>query len=86
MKSNRQAVILEIISTEAIETQNQLMHALELRGIHTTQATLSRDIRDMHLNLEAPAQNQTHHNLHCKSTTLKTRRNRTFRYTYNCRC
>ena len=49
MKSNRQAVILEIISTEAIETQNQLMHALELRGIHTTQATLSRDIRDMHL-------------------------------------
>ena len=52
MKSNRQAVILEIISTEAIETQNQLMHALELRGIHTTQATLSRDIRDMHLSKE----------------------------------
>jgi transcriptional regulator of arginine metabolism len=49
MKSNRQAVILEIISNEAIETQNQLMHALELRGIHTTQATLSRDIRDMRL-------------------------------------
>ena len=47
MKSNRQAVILEIISTEAIETQNQLMHALELRGIHTTQATLSRDIREV---------------------------------------
>lgn len=53
MKSNRQNVILEIISNEEIETQNQLMHALELRGIRTTQATLSRDIRDMHLTKEA---------------------------------
>ena len=52
MKSNRQTVILEIIATEVIETQNQLMHALEARGIHTTQATLSRDIRDMHLTKE----------------------------------
>ena len=52
MKNNRQSVILEIIATEDIETQNQLMHALELRGIKTTQATLSRDIRDMHLTKE----------------------------------
>jgi transcriptional regulator of arginine metabolism len=52
MKSNRQAVILEIISTEVIETQNQLMHALESRGIHTTQATLSRDMHDLHLTKE----------------------------------
>ena len=52
MKSNRQAIILEIISGEPIETQNQLMHALEERGIRTTQATLSRDIRDMHLSKE----------------------------------
>lgn len=52
MKSNRQNVILEIISSEEIETQNQLMHALEVRGIRTTQATLSRDIRDMHLTKE----------------------------------
>ena len=52
MKSNRQAVILEIISTKTIETQNQLMQELETRGIHTTQATLSRDIRDMHLTKE----------------------------------
>ena len=52
MKSNRQSVILEIIATQEIETQNQLMHALEQRGIRTTQATLSRDIRDMHLTKE----------------------------------
>ena len=52
MKNNRQTVILEIIATEEIETQNQLMHALERHGIKTTQATLSRDIRDMHLTKE----------------------------------
>ncbi len=52
MKTNRQAVILEILSTEDIETQNQLMQALQKRGIRTTQATLSRDIRDMHLSKE----------------------------------
>ena len=52
MKSNRQSVILEIIATQEIETQNQLLHALQQRGIRTTQATLSRDIRDMHLTKE----------------------------------
>ncbi len=52
MKSNRQAVILEIISTEPIETQYQLIQALEKRGIHTTQATLSRDMHDLHLSKE----------------------------------
>jgi transcriptional regulator of arginine metabolism len=52
LKNNRQTVILEIIATEEIETQNQLMHALERHGIKTTQATLSRDIRDMHLTKE----------------------------------
>ena len=51
MKNNRQTVILEIIATEEIETQNQLMHALERHGIKTTQATLSRDIRDMHVSV-----------------------------------
>jgi transcriptional regulator of arginine metabolism len=49
MKNERQSIILEIIEKETIETQNQLMYALEKRGIRTTQATLSRDIRDMHL-------------------------------------
>ena len=53
MKKNRHRVILEIIETQEIQTQNQLMHALEQRGITTTQATLSRDIHDMHLTKEA---------------------------------
>ena len=49
MKLGRQSVIMEIISERDIETQNQLMEALAERGVKSTQATLSRDIRDMRL-------------------------------------
>ncbi|MGI5970317.1 MAG: arginine repressor [Oscillospiraceae bacterium] len=49
MKSKRQKIILEIISSKDIETQHQLLKELESRGFHTTQATVSRDIKDMHL-------------------------------------
>ena len=49
MKTTRQNVILSIIEKENIETQNQLMSALAKRGIKSTQATLSRDIRELHL-------------------------------------
>ena len=49
MKPGRQSVILEIINQQDIETQNQLMEALRARGIKSTQATLSRDIKDMRL-------------------------------------
>lgn len=49
MKNNRQAKILEIISTKDIETQFQLLDELKKCGVSTTQATVSRDIKDMHL-------------------------------------
>ncbi len=49
MKLGRQSVIMEIISERDIETQNQLMDALAERGVKSTQATLSRDIREMRL-------------------------------------
>lgn len=49
MKSTRQNVILSIIEQQEIETQNQLMEALAQRGIKSTQATLSRDIKELHL-------------------------------------
>lgn len=49
MKLDRQSVIMEIIKAQSIETQNQLLEALAARGIRSTQATLSRDIRDLHL-------------------------------------
>jgi len=49
MKNNRQSMILEIISQENIETQEQLLSRLQERGIRSTQATISRDIKQMHL-------------------------------------
>lgn len=49
MKSGRQGTILRIVSEQSIETQNQLMDELKKRGITATQATLSRDIRELRL-------------------------------------
>ncbi|MCD7903839.1 MAG: arginine repressor [Oscillospiraceae bacterium] len=49
MKSERQKKILEIIARENVETQNQLIEALSKEGVVSTQATLSRDIRELHL-------------------------------------
>ncbi|MBE6995940.1 MAG: arginine repressor [Ruminococcaceae bacterium] len=49
MKNNRQSMILEIISQENIETQEQLLARLQEKGITSTQATISRDIKQMHL-------------------------------------
>ena len=49
MKNDRQSIILEIISDENIETQEQLLERLQARGITSTQATISRDIKQMHL-------------------------------------
>ena len=49
MKPGRQSIILEIISKQNIGTQNQLLEALAERGIKSTQATLSRDMKDMRL-------------------------------------
>lgn len=55
MKPERQTVILDIISQNDIETQNQLLQALDERGVKSTQATLSRDIKDMRLVKELSA-------------------------------
>ncbi len=54
MKNDRQSMILEIISQENIETQEQLLARLQERGISSTQATISRDIKQMHL-IKEPA-------------------------------
>ena len=49
MKSARQIAILEIISECAIETQEDLADALRQRGYQVTQATVSRDIKELRL-------------------------------------
>jgi transcriptional regulator of arginine metabolism len=49
MKSSRQVAILEIISNQAVETQEDLAEELGKRGFQVTQATVSRDIKEMKL-------------------------------------
>ena len=49
MKRTRQEKILELISERAIETQTDLTNALRAAGIRTTQASVSRDIRELGL-------------------------------------
>lgn len=46
-KQGRQFAIREIVSTVGIRSQEQLRKLLGRRGIRVTQATLSRDLRDL---------------------------------------
>ena len=49
MKSKRQQEILHIIEECDVETQDQLLSELRERGVQSTQATISRDIKELHL-------------------------------------
>src|SRR5262245_51798573 len=49
MKSRRQAVILELVDREALHSQERLRRRLQQRGFETTQATISRDIKELGL-------------------------------------
>lgn len=49
MKRQRHRMILEIIENQAIETQEALSEALRKYGFDVTQATVSRDIKELRL-------------------------------------
>lgn len=49
MKNARQSEILNIIQENDVETQEQLLAQLKLRGYSATQATISRDIKELRL-------------------------------------
>ena len=49
MKSERHAMILNLIETTNVETQEELADMLKQRGICVTQATVSRDIKELRL-------------------------------------
>lgn len=49
MKEKRQAAILRIVREQAVETQQQLAQRLREEGIEVTQATVSRDIKELRL-------------------------------------
>ena len=49
MKARRQAAVLDIVSRDAVRSQEQLRQHLFSRGFDVTQATLSRDIKELGL-------------------------------------
>ncbi len=49
MKNGRHKKIVEIVSNQAVETQDELAGLLEQAGFRVTQATVSRDIRELKL-------------------------------------
>ena len=49
MKNHRQNKIIELITTQNIETQEQLLKALQDCGFQSTQATVSRDIKELRI-------------------------------------
>ncbi len=54
MKTQRHSAIRELLVTTAVANQDELRRRLAGRGIHVTQATLSRDIRELKL-MKGPA-------------------------------
>ena len=55
MKTQRQAKIMEIISKTNVETQEQLLSLLQEAGFTGTQATISRDIKELRIVKELTA-------------------------------
>ena len=66
MKSKRQSMILEIIGSKDIETQEQLLDELQRRGLVSTQATISRDIKELRIVKEL-----THNGMYRYTSSLK---------------
>ena len=81
MKSQRQAKIMEIISTTNVETQEQLLQALEEAGFRSTQATISRDIKELRIVKELTSLGTYRYTTSAKElpSTFSTRLNTIFR-------
>ena len=71
MKNERQTQLLQIISEESIETQEQLLERLQARGIKSTQATISRDIKQLHLVKEPTGHGRYRYAVSAQKTKIK---------------
>ena len=49
MKSRRQSLILELVERESIQSQEELRRRLRALGVEATQATISRDVKELRL-------------------------------------
>ena len=48
-KGQRHRAILDVVNRDAVHTQQEIAEALARRGLHATQATISRDIQELGL-------------------------------------
>lgn len=69
MKTKRQAQILELINDNYIETQEELLLRLKERGYKVTQATVSRDIKEMRLLKTLSPDGKYHYTTAAKNTS-----------------
>lgn len=69
MKTKRQSKIIDIIAVKDIETQEQLLEALALEGIRATQATISRDIKELRIIKEQTSLGTYRYAISTKETT-----------------
>ena len=69
MKVQRQAKILEIISAQDVETQEQLLDALRQAGFKSTQATISRDIKELRIVKELTSRGTYRYTVSAKEVT-----------------
>ena len=81
MKSKRQAKIIEIISNTNVETQEQLLQLLQEAGFSSTQATISRDIKELRIVKELTSYGTYHYTTSVKEvpSTFSARLNTIFR-------
>lgn len=77
MKEYRQKKILDIISSHEIDTQNQLIEELQKAGIRSTQATVSRDIKELRLIKELTPRGTYHYIVPSADTSDHTEKLRT---------
>lgn len=69
MKVNRHAKIIELIGKYQVETQEELANYLTQEGFKVTQATVSRDIRDLKLTKIPTEDGKQRYTVHPKSDT-----------------
>ena len=67
MKARRHAKILELISSRPIDTQDELLDLLSESGFPVTQATISRDIKELRLIKTLTADGKYHYTAHTSS-------------------
>lgn len=81
MKNKRQAKLMEIIAEKDIETQEQLLAELKSAGFTSTQATISRDIKELRIVKELTALGTYRYAMSSKETvgTFSNRLNSIFR-------